>query len=580
MKKISKNFQRKISLILLVILLQINLTNLLEAQVKTQKTLSPIEKVDDLLSKYDTKNAPGVAVSVVQNGKIIYKKGFGIANLEYNIPIMPNSVFSVASISKQFTVFCILLLEKEGKLSLDDDIRKFLPEITDFGQKITLRNLANHTSGLREQTDLNMLAGARMDDVITNEQAYKIIKKQKESNFIAGTEYEYSNSDYLLLGKIVEKISGKTLAEFASERIFTPLKMNNTFFLDNHEKIIPNRVYSYTPVDEKTYKKNMLNHSIIGSTGLCTTIEDLSFWALNFENIIIGDTNIFNKMQQKSSLNNGEKISYALGQEIKTYKGLEVIFHGGGDAGFRSYLLRVPKHQFSIIIMANFEGFNPLEIAYKIVDFFLENQQIKENKQNNTKKIVIKEERLKSYEGNFEILPGIIFNIHRDTKNSQKLYLQTLGDTQKSELFAISENEFVIGDGNDKISFHKTGEISKQKIDLLKFQYYDFEYKGKRILIVPFDKEKAQSEHLLSAFAGKYYSSELATEYVFTIKNGVLVATHIRNEDIKMNIFQPNIFLTNEWFFRKVEFLRDKNSNIIGCKISGVRATIKFKKIE
>ena len=234
--------------------------------------------------------------------------------------------------------------------------------------------------------------------------------------------------------------------------------------------------------------------------------------------------------------------------------------------------------------MANSDSFNPLEIAYKFVDFFLENQQIKEKESQkiiatnnkNTKKIIIKESLLKSYEGDFEILPGIIFNISRDVKNSQKLYLQTLGDTQRSELFAISENEFLIGDGNDKISFHKTNQMIQEKIDLLKFKYYDFEYKGKRILIVPFEKEKVQ----LSAFTGKYYSQELGTEYVFVIRNDVLVATHIRNDDIKMAVFQPDIFLTNEWFFRKVEFSRDKNSKIIGCKISGARVNIQFKKIE
>ncbi|HWY33336.1 MAG TPA: serine hydrolase domain-containing protein, partial [Nitrosopumilaceae archaeon] len=296
------------------------------------KAITAEEKVDELLAKYNNSDAPGIAVAVVKDGSVVYKKGYGIANLEYRIPITPVSVFHIASVSKQFTVFAILLLEKEGKLSLDDDIRKYIPELPDYGYKITLRNLANHTSGIREIYDLCNLIGANDNDLITNLQAFKLIINQRSLNFIPGTEYEYCNSGYILLAKIVERVSGKSFAEFTSERIFKPLKMNNSFFLDDPEKIIKNKVYSYHEA-ESSFKKSLLNFSLVGSTGLNTTVEDLSLWTMNFRSPIIGDSSIFNQMKEKSKLNNGEIISYALGQEVREYKGLDVIFHGGGDAG-------------------------------------------------------------------------------------------------------------------------------------------------------------------------------------------------------------------------------------------------------
>ncbi len=532
------------------------------------KAVTPTEKVDELLLKYDSADAPGVALSVVKDGSVVYKKGVGIANLEYNIPITPSSIFHVASVSKQFTVFSILLLEKEGKLSLDDDIRKYLPELPDYGYKITLRNLANHTSGLREIFDLMGIIGIREDDLITNEQAFKIIKSQKELNFIPGSEYEYCNSGYILLAKIVEKVSGQKFAEFTFKRIFNPLKMTNTAFLDNSEKIFKNKAYSYSP-DGDYYKKKLLNFSFVGSTGLNTTIEDLSLWAMNFEKVVIGDTDIFNKMKEQSTLNNGEKISYALGQEIKEYKGLSVIFHGGGDAGYRSYLLRIPAQNFSVVIMSNSEAFNPLDVAYKIVDYYLENKEISTDKSKNEKPINY--QLLQTFTGDYEVLPGLIIMI---TKDENKLFLQAKGENQKTQLQPISENEFLVSGVNNRISFHKT---NGQEIDLLKWHLFDFVYKGKRIFLKPFDENKVN----LAEFTGKFDSQELGTEYNFIIRDNKLIATHNKNEEITLSSLQSDIFISNVGYFRKVEYLRNQNSQIIGCKISGSRTKdIKFEKVQ
>lgn len=543
----------------------------LTVEIMKPKAITAAGKVDELLAKYNNSDAPGIAVAVVKDGSVVYKKGFGIANLEYRIPITPASVFHIASVSKQFTVFSILLLEKEGKLSLDDDIRKYLPELPDYGYKITLRNLANHTSGLREIFDLSNLIGVKDKDLITNSQAFKLIISQRSLNFAPGTEYEYCNSGYILLANIVERVSGKSFSEFTSERIFKPLKMNNSFFLDDPEKIIKNKVYSYYEAGE-SFKKSLLNFSFFGSTGLNTTVEDLSLWTMNFGSPIIGDSSIFNKMREKSKLNNGEIISYALGQEVREYKGLDVIFHGGGDAGYRSYLLRIPKYKFSVIILANGQSFNPLDVAYEIVDYYLDDKEDKHGMKDTRKpEPEINNETLRAFAGNYETMRGLIFTF---TTKENNLFLQINGDSEKILLPSIAANEFLFPNfPHSKISFSKA--TNGQDTYQLKWHLSDFVYPGKKIILKPFDKSQIN----LPEFAGKYYSSELGTEYNFLVKDNNLVATHNRNDDIKMLELQPDVFISNQGYFRKVEFIRNEQSQIIGCKISAIGINeIKFEK--
>jgi CubicO group peptidase (beta-lactamase class C family) len=532
--------------------------------------VKPSQKIDELLAKYDFPDVPGVAVSVIKDGEFIYKKGFGIANLEYGIPVTPATAFHVASVSKQFTIFSILLLEKEGKLSLDDDIRKYLPELPEFGQPITIKNLANHTSGIRDNSDLAAINGLGENDSITNEQILKLITRQKAINFVPGSEFEYCNSGFILLAQIVARVSGKKFSEFAAERIFKPLKMNDSSFLDDNQKVVRNLAYAYSP-EGNSYRKTLLNYSIVGSTGLVTTIEDLSLWAMNFEKPAIGDASIFNQMAERSMLNDGEKISYGLGQENKKYRGLDIIFHGGGIAGYRSYLLRIPARKFSVVIMSNSQAFNPLEVADRIIDFFLDDTPQTSETPKNNQAIKIKKETLEAYTGNFEIMPGVIFSI---TKEAETLYLQGNGEEKKTALRAISENEFLLSDEYNRISFQK---LKDEPGYSLQFFIYDFRYKGKRISINPSDETRVNSVE----FGGTYYSEELGTTYTIVVTGNKLIATHNRNEDIPLTAFQTDVFITGQWFFRKVQFMRDGNFKISGFKVSGARArAIEFHKLK
>ncbi len=202
------------------------------------------KKVDEIFAKWDRTDSPGCALSAMQGGKIIYKRAYGMANLDHDVILTTDTPFHVASISKQFTAASIVLLEQDGKLSFDDDVHKYIPELPDFGAKITIRNLLHHTSGLRDQWDLLELAGWRYSlDLITNEDVMSVVVRQKALNFAPGSEYSYSNTGFTLLGEIVKRVSGKSLREFTTERIFVPLGMTSTHFRDDHAEIIKHQAY-------------------------------------------------------------------------------------------------------------------------------------------------------------------------------------------------------------------------------------------------------------------------------------------------------------------------------------------------
>lgn len=332
--------------------------------------LDPAGRIDQLMKAVIREDGPGASIAVARDGKIIYSKGFGHANLEYDIPNTSQTIFHVASVSKQFTAFSIAMLVDQGKISLDDDIRIYLPEIYDFGTPITIQHLIHHTSGLRDQWNLLAMAGWRLDDVVTKEQIFRVISRQRELNFQPGEEIVYCNTGYTLLAEIVSRVSGKPFPQWTNENIFVPLEMGRTLFYDDHQKVVPDRAYSYY-LSDTVFKKSVLSYANVGATSLFTTAEDLSKWAMNFESMKVGNKNIMDMMEQRFVLNSGDTIDYAFGQSIGKYKGLKSLAHSGGDAGFRSYLLRFPNQHFSVSVLSNEASSNPGYVSYAIADVYL-----------------------------------------------------------------------------------------------------------------------------------------------------------------------------------------------------------------
>jgi CubicO group peptidase (beta-lactamase class C family) len=533
-----------------------------------QETLD--KQTDQLISGMIKTGGAGVTVAVEKDGAILFTKGYGYANPEYDIPNTPKTIFHVASVSKQFTAFAIALLADQGKISIDDDIRKYLPELHDFGQKITIKQLVHHTSGLRDQWNLLALAGWRLDDVITRNQVLRLISHQNELNFKPGDEMSYCNTGYTLMGEIVSRVSGKTFAEWCNENIFKPLDMNNTLFYDDHEKIVKDRAYSFYDSPEGL-KKSVLSYANAGATSLFTTAEDLTKWSNNFYTMKVGNKAVMKQMEERAVLNKGDTLSYAFGQDIAKYKGLKTIAHSGGDAGYRSFLLRFPEHKFSIVVLSNLGSFNPGGLAYKIADIYLKEYQKDDTKKSLKKpseagRVEVGESLLKSYEGQYQLSPEMIVGIKLE---KGKLMAHASGQSPVA-LVASSDTEFLIEGTDMKIAFNKTSGDSVNQ-----FTFYQGGQTMKAPRIKPFDPKSID----LSAYTGAYYSPELQTSYNLEIKGDTLIANHIRHEPFVMTPMSGDVFAADAWFMSKVEFLRNDKLEIAGFKASSGRVrNVKFEK--
>ena len=371
------------------------------------------DKVDEMFKQWDSEDSPGAAVGIFKDGRIIYARGYGIASLEHTLPWTPQTVSRIGSVSKQFIGMCIAILVQQGKLSLDDDIRKYLPGWPDYDGPIKIKNLLHHTSGVREYLTLVSLMGKPEGSgyVYTPKELVRTLSRQKELNFKPGDENSYSNSGYFLLSEIVSRVSGLETSAFAKKYIFDPLGMNNTHFHDDPNMIVKNRAYGYSPKKEGGYRLDILRLKVIGDLGVFTTIEDFLKWDQNFHDNKLGDgtQNLIDIMQTRGKLNNGEEISYAFGLNINHYRGLKLVSHGGSAVGYRANYMQFPDQRFSIVILSNLSTFNTGGIARKIADLYLADQftespiqrQRQRRQEESPKPITLSSSQLQEYVGNY-----------------------------------------------------------------------------------------------------------------------------------------------------------------------------------
>lgn len=524
---------------------------------------TPEKQIDQIMARFNSISSPGASIAVMKDGKIVFRKGYGCAELEYDIPITASTVFHIASVSKQFTAFAILMLESEGKLSINDDVRKYIPEVPDFGKVITLNHLIHHTSGLRDQWELLAMAGWRLDDNITTKQILNLVSRQKELNFNPGDEMLYCNTGYTLLAEVVARVSGMSFADFARTRIFEPLKMTHTLFYDDCEKVVKNRAYSYYS-DQSGFKKSNLNYSTVGATSLFTTSEDLCLWAQNFEKPVVGK-DFIEKMAQRDVLNNGDTIGYGMGQGVYVYKGLKVFEHGGADAGYRTDLMRIPDQHFSVNVLSNMASFNPGDIASKIRDIYLTYNETVQPEQPaieaslaDTGIIRPTRDQLITYAGKYELQPGMVAIF---TAENNDLFAETRG-LPKTKMIPLSQSKFAVKEANAEVDFvtDESGKVTKILVNMQGQQ-------ATAMRLPDFDPGSVN----LTEFTGEYYSEELNTGYTFLIESGRLVARHFRTGDVHLTPVKENQFGGDQWYFGQMEFVRGADQKITGCKVGAGR---------
>ncbi|WP_394830719.1 serine hydrolase [Pendulispora rubella] len=327
------------------------------------KKVNPLAaKVDPVFARF-TSATPGCAVGIYRAGQVVFSRGYGMADLERGVPIRPNTVFDIASVSKQFTATAIVLLVQEGKLSLDDSVRKFVPELPEYTAPITVRHLLQHTSGLRDYPDLLLLEGFDIQDVTTDYDALWAIIHQRALNFAPGSAWAYSNSGYFLASIIVKRVTGETLAAFSKRRIFGPLGMAHTHFHDDPAALVPNRALGYTPLEAEKYGVVWSGFSQTGDGAVMTTVEDLAKWDANFYEPKLGGPKWLEVLRTSGKLTNGRLTNYGMGLQFDSVRGIAHESHSGGWVGYKAHLERLPSERWSVAVLCNGDNLPASELA-------------------------------------------------------------------------------------------------------------------------------------------------------------------------------------------------------------------------
>ena len=537
-------------------------------QVDNSKLINLENKIDAVF-KDIKKTDPGVSIALLKNNEIIVQRNYGLANLEYQIPVTNKTVFHAASVSKQFTAFAILLLEEEGKLSLDDDIRKHIPEMHNFNKKITLKHLATHTSGIKDQHNITRLAGFNLDDIITNQQALDLIYKQKTLNFEPNEQFMYSNSGYALLAEVVARVSKQSFSSFIKEKVFIPLKMNNSLFVDKTGQLVKNKAYSYYK-ENGVYRKDIYQNSSVGASNLATTTEDLTKWSVNFSTYTVGNKTIFEKMKKLESLNNGKTYGYGLGLFVNKYKGIKKIEHSGLDASYQTYIGWFEKHNMSLVFLSNNGELNGGRIIYKLTGICLD--EFAKQPKNSSKKLTKKNTIVKTDLQTLKNHEGFYWNVKDRFSRELRILNGSLnyvgGNGKLTKINPVGKNEYEFD------SKEYTGvKINNSKMNVILDDGYTLSFE--KYIPANYNNESIRE------FKGIYYSEELNTIYTFDTKGNELIAKHQRTGNFKLTAIKNDFFIGNKGSFRNVVFIRNNKKEVIGFKVSSSRAkNIVFKKID
>ena len=512
------------------------------------KVIAGAERAFEKASKTNPMPAPGCAVGVSLNGQSVFEKAFGMAEMEFGVPNTPHTIFESGSVAKQFTATAILLLQQDGKLNLDDPVSKYIPELPDYGKPLTIRHILHHTAGLRDWGSVMELTGAgRGDRVVTQDIALDVITRQKALDFDPGAEYSYSNSGYNVAAVIVERVSGKKFPEFVSERIFKPLGMTNSSWRDDYRRLVPGRAQAYSKEDPKgPWMLNMPIMNVYGNGGMLTTVGDWLKWNAALDARTLGAP-LVSELETQGILNDGRKISYALGLDVSTYNGIKEISHSGGTAGYQTYLARFPEKKFSVAAMCN--GFPPSagDIVHGVIDeifgpFAAPAEQ--------TAAIAVVEDQLKKYVGTWR--SEKTRNVNQVTLDKGQLKLNG------GPLKPIADETFMLGDRKVKFSTNKDGmpgvmEITNTDGSIIR-------------LLSAADWKPTAGE--LNDFAGDWYSEEAQSRISITIENGnpflaLRPVIHFQLKPVYKDAFTTQGFIA--WF------VRDKSGKVTELHVGGPR---------
>jgi CubicO group peptidase (beta-lactamase class C family) len=537
----------------------------------SQISQEKIIRIDSLFAPWNTPNHPGGSVLISFEGETVFSKAYGLASMEYNIPNTLNTRFNIGSLSKQFTAMGIVVLEEQNKLSFDDDIRKYIPELASYDKTITIRHLLHHTSGIRDLHGLLGLAGWRPADLETNEDVYRVFKNQRDLNFNPGDEFSYSNTGYIFLAKIIENVTGLTFEKWMKQNIFDPLEMKNTYVETQHDSIKGNKATSYYLSEE--FKRAIAYWGYFGAGNMYSTTEDLNIWLQNFTTPKKEWASAFNTLLTRTPLNNGYKTSYAFGVRIEDYKGRNVIQHGGSVGGFRAVERVFPEDQLHIVILSNYSKSGIGSKANKMSDILLSKskshpKESTEQKPKTPEFVELPKSKLKPFEGVYW---------SDSEKTSRKVYIKndtlrySSSENNEWALVPTSEHAFIMMHPSIKpvvtfdINVHqmtvKTGNNLPGVFTFLQ-------------------KDLDMTMNDVNLFVGHYYSPELKTTYSIFKEGEAIFIEHARHGKMKLKQLYNSIFST-KGPMGIIEMKQDNNERVLGLTMSNGRTrNVWFKRVE
>ncbi len=528
--------------------------------------------VSKLIAEYNNSATPGGAVMVIRDGKVIFEKSFGMANLTHNIPFELTTPTNIGSTTKQFTAMGIALLEEKGFLTIEDDIRKYFPELPDLGDTVRLRHMLSHTSGYREYLNSLLMGGRQMGDQIRLEEIIPLLQHQPVLQNKPGESYNYNNTGYALLAMVIEQVTGEEYPEWMKKNIFLPLGMTHTVVRKNPGQIIPGNAQGYIKNPDSTYALAMDIPASTGAGGIYSTLPDLEKWINNFNNPVLGDPILIQKLQTPFMLNNGDTMNYAFGLIIGQLNGLKMVEHGGADIAHRSMLMMFPEIKGAVITQSNNSSFSG-NISRKLAEIFFSDvmtiEKEGEEPADEQGEFVYDVERFDELTGRYEleVAPGFVLEFRRE---GDKLLAQATGQGA-TEIFASSDSTFFLTVVEASVTFHHNEEGKVDHITL----HQNGNHRANRILEPAWTPTEEDTE----MYTGRYFSSELEAFYTVALnEEGNLVLKHRRMDDLRLNAESKDQF-TATFPIPQLKFIRNEQGKVTGFEASSGRSVgIVFEK--
>jgi len=515
---------------------------------------SPAEapaRVDAVFAPWDSTRSPGCAVGVARDGRPVLERAYGMADLEQDRPNTPATIFEAGSVSKQFTAGAVLLLAQEGRLSLDDPVRRYIPEVPDYGRPITIRHLLTHTSGLRDWGTVAEAAGwPRTTRAHTHAHVLDIVSRQRALNFEPGAHHSYSNTGYNLAAILVARVSGQPFADFTRTRLFEPLGMARTSWRDDHRRIVRGRATAYVQ-NRGEWRILMPFEDVHGNGGLLTTVGDLLAWNENFVHGRVGGASFVAEQQRRGRLNDGREIEYAAGLYVRTWRGVREVSHSGATAGYRAFLARYPDQRLSVAVLCNAGNANTTRLARQVAEIYLGGAL---EPQPPLTPATLEPSSLQRLAG-----------VYRHTITGDALRLAagegTLRIDDGPPLVPLGPARFAQRDGEVRVEFDLQGAGRPA---------------GMRLVAPNGDEERfvaetpvAPSLDALEAYAGLYASDEVETAFTAVVENGRLVLRQRPDRTIVLSPAWADTFTSP---LGTVRFRRDAGGRIDALSLVMPRA--------